>query len=59
MAKNRVSGEPTVRSNIYSEPLRKLKDPLPWLISTLRQQQEQIAEGPQRTESHPDTKGTA
>lgn len=58
MTKNRVAGELSAQSPIRTEPLRDHKDPLPWLISTLRQQQEKVVEGGQRSESHQETHGT-
>jgi hypothetical protein len=58
MSKNRTGSELSVHLQ-SSEPLRKAKDPLPWLISTLRQRQEKLVEGRQRNEPHQETNGTS
>jgi hypothetical protein len=58
MLKNRINGDVANLSRQREEPLRNTRDPLPWLIRTLRQQQEKVAEGYQLSEACQETKGT-
>jgi hypothetical protein len=58
MTKNRINGEIAIHSKLREEPLRNTQDPLPWLIRTLRQQQEKLAKRCQLSEPCQDTHGT-